>query len=60
MSKVRPIREQLQHFVRDLKESFWGALNGKAPAAVKGLLEEASRRQRERHLCREAYGRRGS
>ena len=35
MSKVRPIREQLQHFVRDLKESFWGALNGKAPAAVK-------------------------
>ena len=39
MGKVAPITEQFQHFVRDLKESFWGDLNGKAQAAVKGLLE---------------------
>jgi len=58
MGKVTPITEQFQHFVRDLKESFWGDLNGKAQAAVKGLLEEESRRQRDRYLCREAYGRR--
>ena len=58
MGKVTPITEQFQHFVRDLKESFWGDLNGKAQAAMKQLLEEESRRQRDRYLCREAYGRR--
>jgi transposase-like protein len=50
--------EPFQHFVEDLKESFWGDLNGKAQAAMKALLEEDSRRQRERYLCREAYARR--
>lgn len=57
MRKVAPITEQYQHFVEDLKESFWGDLNGRAQAAVKGLLEEESRRQRDRYLCREAYER---
>jgi len=38
----------LQHFVKDLKESFWGDLKGKAHAAVKELLEEDSQRQRDR------------
>ncbi|MGH9785691.1 MAG: IS256 family transposase [Terriglobia bacterium] len=60
MGKLTPITEQFQHFVRDLKESFWGDLNGKAQAAMKHLLEEESRRQRERYLCREAYERRGA
>jgi putative transposase len=58
MRKVTPITEQFQHFVRDLKESFWGDLNGKAQAAMKALLEQESRRQRDRYLCREAYERR--
>ena len=40
--KVTPITEQFQHFVRDLKESFLGDLNGKAQAAMKQLLEEES------------------
>ena len=57
MRKVTPITEQFQHFVRDLKESFWGDLNGKAQAAMKHLLEEESRRQRDRYVCREAYER---
>ena len=57
MGNVTPITEQFQHFVKDLKESFWGDLNGKAQAALKGLLEAESQRQRERYLCREAYQR---
>ena len=55
MGKVTPITEQFQHFVKDLKESFWGDLNGKVQAAVKGMLEEDSRRRRDRYLCREAF-----
>src|SRR3990170_2366225 len=58
MGNVTPITEQFQHFVRDLKESFWGDLNGIAQAAMKGLLEDEARRQRDRYVCREAYERR--
>ena len=58
MRNVTPITEQFQHFVRDLQESFWGDLNGKAQAAMKQLLEAESRRQRDRYVCREAYERR--
>jgi putative transposase len=57
MKNVTPITEQFQHFVKDLRESFWGDLNGKAQAALQGLLEEESRKQRDRYLCREAYER---
>jgi putative transposase len=57
MRKVSEITEQFQHFVRDLKESFWGDLNGKAQAALQQLLEAESRRQRDRYLCRDAYER---
>ena len=38
MGNVTPITEQFQHFVKDLKESFWGELNGKVQVAVKGML----------------------
>ncbi|MBI4478981.1 MAG: transposase, partial [Acidobacteria bacterium] len=58
MRKVTPITEQFQHFVGELKEGFWGDLNGKARAAMQQLLESESRRQRDRYLCREAYQRR--
>lgn len=57
MRKVSEITEQFQHFVRDVQESFWGDLNGRAQAAMKRLLEEESRRQRDRYLCRDAYER---
>ena len=57
MGNVTPITEQFQHFVQEVKESFWGDLNGKAQAAMKELLEAESRRQRDRYLCREAYER---
>lgn len=58
MGKVPPITEQFQHFVAQVKESFWGDWNGRAQAARKQFLEEESRRQRERYVCREAYERR--
>ena len=58
MGNVTPITEQFQHFVKDLQESFWGDLNGKAQAAMKALLEEKSRQARDRFVCREAYERR--
>lgn len=57
MRKVTPITEQFQHFVEEVKESFWGDWNGRAQAALQQLLEEDSRRQRDRYVCREAYAR---
>ena len=57
MGKVTPITEQFQHFVAGVRESFWGDLNGRAQAAVKGLLEAESRKARDRYLCREWYAR---
>ena len=60
MRKVTPITKQFQHFEEDMKESFWGDLNGKAQAALRGLLEEETRKQRDRYLCREAYERKGA
>ena len=37
--KVTPITEQYQHFVRELKESFWGDLYRGGQQALKQLLE---------------------
>jgi transposase-like protein len=39
--------EQFQHFVRDLKESFWGDLYGQARGTVEKLLNRESVRLRE-------------
>jgi transposase-like protein len=50
MAKVTPITEHFQHFVADLKESFWGALYGRTQRAWKELLENESRRQRDLYL----------
>ena len=33
MAKVTPITEQFQHFVSELKESFWGDLQGQVQQA---------------------------
>lgn len=50
MAKVTPITEQFQHFLRDLKESFWGDLYGKTRQAWKQFLDRESRRERDRYL----------
>jgi len=50
MGKVTPMTEQFQHFVRDVKESFWGDLYGKTRLAWQRFWEEESRRERDKYL----------
>jgi putative transposase len=57
MAKVTPITEHFQHFVKDLKESFWGDLQGEAQRAAKRLLEQISERQRDLYMVRGPYAR---
>jgi len=63
MRTVAPMTEEFEHFVRDLKETFWGDVYGKAKGALTGWLEEESARQRDRHVrsapWKQAPGRRG-
>ena len=56
--KVAPITEQYQHFVQELKESFWGDLYQGGQQALKQILEAESERERQRYLMRDAYERR--
>ncbi len=57
MAKVTPITEQFQHFVRDLKESFWGDVYGKTRLMWQRFWEEESRRERDRYVATESYER---
>jgi putative transposase len=59
MAKVTPITEQFQHFVGDLKGSFWGDLYGKTRRAWERFWEEESRRERDRYLVADSYERAG-
>jgi putative transposase len=56
-NKLTPITEQYQHFVQELKESFWGDLYREGQQALKQLLEAESERERQRYLMRDAYER---
>ena len=49
MAKITTITEQFQHFVSELKESFWGDVYGQAKQALKKLVELESERQRDRY-----------
>jgi putative transposase len=57
MSKITCISEQFQHFVSELKESFWGELYGQTRQAWKRFLELDSERQRDRYAGWDRYGR---
>jgi len=48
MAKIIPITEHFQHFLTDMKESFWGDVYGQTRLAWQGLLELESQRQRDR------------
>ena len=50
MGKVTPITEHFQHYLADLKESFWGDLYGKTRQAWKQFLYRESLRERDRYL----------
>jgi len=57
MAKVTPITEQFQHFVSELKESFWGDLQGRVQQSMQKLFELLSERQRDLYLVSPRYGR---
>ena len=60
MAKIIPITEHYQHFLAEMKESFWGDVYGETKQAWKRLLEADSQRQRDRYAVRESYQRRRS
>ena len=47
MAKVTPISEQFQHFLAEMKESFWGDLCGRTQQAWKKYFEAESERLRD-------------
>ncbi len=57
MGKVTPITEHFQHFVQDLKESFWGDMQGQVQKAAKRLFELLSERQRDLYMVSARYSR---
>ena len=50
MAKVTPITEHLQHFVKELQESFWGDLQGQVQQSAKKFFELLSERQRDLYM----------
>src|SRR5438270_701170 len=52
MAKITPLRvtEEFEHFVRDLRESFWGDVYGQTRLAWKRFWEAESMRERDSHM----------
>src|SRR6266567_4109679 len=48
MAKIIPITEHFQHFLAEMKESFWGDLYGQTRQAWQQFFELQSERQRDR------------
>src|SRR5256885_16923617 len=48
MAKIIPISEHFQHFLAEMKESFWGDLYGQTQQAWQQFFELQSERQRDR------------
>ena len=57
MAKVTPITEQFQHFVSELKESFWGDLQGQVQQSMRKLSELLSERQRDLYMVSPRHSR---
>jgi putative transposase len=57
MAKVTPITEQFQHFLQEMKESFWGDLYDRTKQAWKQLFEAESERLRDLYSGWGAYQR---
>ncbi len=60
MAKITPITEHFQHFLSELKESFWGDLYDHTKQAWKQLLEAESERLRDLYSGWAAYQRRAT
>jgi hypothetical protein len=52
MAKIIPITERYQHFLAEMKESFWGDLYGHTQVAWKRALEAESEWERPRAQVR--------
>src|SRR5262249_51381004 len=48
MAKVTPISEHFQHFLAEMKETFWGDLYGQTRLAWQRFFQQESQRQRDR------------
>lgn len=57
MRRVIPITEQFQHFVAELKESFWGDVYGRTRLLWQKFLQDESARERDRYLGLKDYER---
>jgi hypothetical protein len=57
MLKLAPATEEFQHFVSNLRESFWGDLNDRTREAWQKFFEADSERQRDRFAVVDAYER---
>jgi putative transposase len=60
MAKVTPISEQFQHFLEEMKESFWGDLYDKTKQAWKMYFEAESQRLRDVYSGWGSYQRRAT
>ena len=60
MAKITPITEHFQHFLQEMKESFWGDVYGQTRLAWKKLFEAESERLRDRYSGWAAYQRSGN
>jgi mutator family transposase len=58
MAKVTEISEHFQHFLAEMKESFWGDLYGQTKLAWQRFFELQSEPQRDRYAVRAVYQRR--
>jgi putative transposase len=57
MAKIISIDEHFQHFLADLKESFWGDLEARTRQTWKQFLEAESERMRNLYMGYESYER---
>jgi len=57
MTKIVSIDERFQHFLADMKESFWGDLEGRTKLAWKHLSESESERLRDRYAVLDSHER---
>ena len=58
MAKIIPISEHFQHFLAEVKESFWGDLYGQTKLAWQRFFELQSERERDRYSGAGHYERR--
>jgi transposase-like protein len=58
MAKIVPISEHFQHFLAEMKESFWGDVYGQTRLAWQRFFELQSERQRDRYSGWGRYERR--